>query len=303
MTFTTSLKEEISKSDVSLIEARYELEGFIKTAAKVNDEIIITLENASVARRLYKNIKSVFDIGTSVTVRNQKRFRIKQIYILTIKEKVDFIKESLNLDSLKSQIENEEEKIAFIRGAFLAIGNISNPQTSGYHLEFICSNNELAHYLVTLLESFNLNAKIVQRGYKFVVYLKASEQISDLLKLFKATGSLFYFEDIRIYRDHKNMVNRLNNCELSNQTRSIETGLKQLKDINYLKENDLLDILDDKMKIVLEAREKYPESSLNELAEIITIEYNYKIGKSGVNHHFIKLGEIVKRHKENNENK
>ena len=303
MTFTTSLKEEISKSDVSLIEAGYELEGFIKTAAKVNDEIIITLENASVARRLYKNIKSVFDIGTSVTVRNQKRFRIKQIYILTIKEKVDFIKESLNLDSLKSQIENEEEKIAFIRGAFLAIGNISNPQTSGYHLEFICSNNELAHYLVTLLESFNLNAKIVQRGYKFVVYLKASEQISDLLKLFKATGSLFYFEDIRIYRDHKNMVNRLNNCELSNQTRSIETGLKQLKDINYLKENDLLDILDDKMKIVLEAREKYPESSLNELAEIITIEYNYKIGKSGVNHHFIKLGEIVKRHKENNENK
>ena len=169
VTYEPVLEKWIEHGKIGLVITEKGEEAF--KLFKVNDEIIITLENASVARRLYKNIKSVFDIGTSVTVRNQKRFRIKQIYILTIKEKVDFIKESLNLDSLKSQIENEEEKIAFIRGAFLAIGNISNPQTSGYHLEFICSNNELAQYLVTLLESFNLNAKIVQRGYKFVVYL------------------------------------------------------------------------------------------------------------------------------------
>lgn len=99
------------------------------------------------------------------------------------------------------------------------------------------------------------------------------------------------------------MVNRLNNCEISNQTRSIETGVKQLEEINFLKEHDLVDILDDKTKIVLEVREKYPESSLSELAEIITLEYNYKIGKSGVNHHFIKISNLVKRYKENNEHK
>ena len=109
-----------------------------------------------------------------------------------------------------------------------------------------------------------------------------SENISDLLKMFKATNAMFFFEDIRIYRDHKNMVNRLNNCELSNQTRTIETGQKQISAIKYLKDNDLIDILDDKAKIVIEAREKYPESSLTELAEIITLEYNYRIGKSGV---------------------
>lgn len=302
MTFTTSLKEEISKNEFSLVEARYEIEAFIKSTGKIKDEIVIALENASVARRIYKDIKMVFGISASIVIRIQKRFRVKQIYILTIKDKVDFIKNAIDYDNMNVKLETEEEKIAFLQGAFLAIGNISNPQTSGYHLEFICNNIEFAQTIQNLLISFNLNAKIVERGYKSVVYLKSSENISDLLKLFKATGSMFFFEDIRIYRDHKNMVNRLNNCEISNQTKSLQTGLKQLEDIKYLKEHDLIDVLDEKGKIVVEAREKYPESSLTELAEIITLEYNYKIGKSGVNHHFIKITNLVKRHRSNNEN-
>ncbi|MBE6155377.1 MAG: DNA-binding protein WhiA [Firmicutes bacterium] len=302
MTFTTTLKEEISKNDFSLVEARYELEGFVKAIGKKQSELIFTLENASVARRIYKDIKMVFGINANVIIRIQKRFRVKQIYILTIKEKIDLIKEALEINNLNICLENEEEKIAFLQGAFLAIGNISNPQTSGYHLEFICNNLMFAKTIQNLLLSFNLNAKIVDRGYKNIVYLKSSENISDLLKLFKATSAMFFFEDIRIYRDHKNMVNRLNNCELSNQTKSIQTGLKQLEDIKYLKNNDLIDILDDKTKIVIEAREKYPESSLTELAEIISLEYNYRIGKSGVNHHFIKMTNIIKRHRSNNEN-
>ena len=99
------------------------------------------------------------------------------------------------------------------------------------------------------------------------------------------------------------MVNRLNNCEISNQTKAIATGQKQLRNIEYLKENDLISLLDEKQKIVVEAREKYPESSLIELAEIISLEYNYKIGKSGINHHFIKINKMVESHKENNKEK
>ena len=300
MTFTTSLKEELSKNELGLMETRYELEGFLKCSSKLSNEIVITLENASVARKIYKDIKTVFGISPIITIRNQNRFRVKQIYILTLKEKIDFIKDSLNLNDISKKPENHEEIVSFLIGAFLAVGNISNPQTSRYHLEFICSSLDMASVIVDLLLSFKLNAKIVDRGYKHVVYLKASEQISDLLKLFKATQALFFFEDIRIYRDHKNMVNRLNNCELSNQTKSIETGLKQIDTINYLKANDLVELLDEKTKIIIEAREKYPESSLSELADIISLEYNYKIGKSGVNHRFIALNKMVKNHKENN---
>ena len=302
MTFTTSLKEEISQQNLNLEESRIALEAFIKFCGKINKDIVLTMENGAVARKIYKEIKKVYNIIPLITIRNQKRFRVKQIYILTIKDKVDFIKDDIDIRYPISDLSSDEEKVSFLRGAFLASGNISNPQTSGYHLEFICSNMKLAKEVKCLLDYFNFDAKIITRGYKSVVYLKSSENISDLLKLFRATNSLFFFEDIRIYRDHKNMVNRLNNCELSNQTKAIETGLKQLEMIKYIQDHHLNDLLDDKCKIVMEAREKYPESSLTELAEIITMEYNYRIGKSGVNHHFIKVSNLVKRHKNNNEN-
>ncbi len=301
MTFTTSLKEEMSKTDFSIVEAQNELISFLNCLGKFSkDELIITMENASVARRIYKEIKAIYKVSPSITIRMQKRFKVKQIYILTIKDNIDLIKESINLGSKKDIdfLVSDEEKIAFIAGAFLAVGNISNPSTSGYHLEFIFTKERLAKQILNLLLYFKLNAKMIKRGYKTIVYIKASENISDLLKLFKATSSLFYFEDIRIYRDHKNMVNRLNNCEIANQEKTFKTGQMQLADINYLKSEDIFDLLDDKTKIVASARIKYPEVSFQELADIITNEMNYKIGKSGINHHFIKIKELVKRHKE-----
>ena len=302
MTFTTMLKEEISKNDFNVVEARYELLAFLNCIAKIKkDELLITVENASITRRVYKEIKEIYDVNPKITIRMQKRFKVKQIYILCIHEKVSFIKDSLILGT-KIDLETlvtDEEKIAFIEGAFLAVGNVSNPSTSGYHLEFIFTKERLAKQVLNLLNYFKLNAKLIKRGYKNVVYIKASENISDLIKLFKATSSLFYFEDIRIYRDHKNMVNRLNNCEIANQEKTFKTGQKQLEDIYYLKKAGLFDLLDEKTKIVADAREKYPESSFQELADIITTEMDYRIGKSGVNHHFIKISNLVKRHKEN----
>ena len=305
MTFTTSLKEEISKNDINVIEARYELSAFLNSVAKFNkDEILITLENASIARMIYKEIKEIYGINPSIIVRIQKRFKVKQIYILRIIERIDFIKKDIsvgikiNVDDLVS----DEEKIAFIKGAFLAVGNVSNPSTSGYHLEFIFTKERLAKQVLNLLNYFNLKAKLIKRGYKNIVYIKASECISDLIKMFKATNSLFYFEDIRIYRDHKNMVNRLNNCEIANQEKTFRTGQAQVESINYLISHDLMGLLDENTRIVANARTKYPEVSMQELADIVTLEYNYKIGKSGINHRFIKINNLVKNHKERSGN-
>ena len=306
MTFNTSLKDEISKNVYSSVDACSELSAFVRCNSKITSkQIVITLENASVARKIYKDIKTVFNISANITVRNQNRFRVKQIYILTITDNIDYIKKVLCVNE-KITLESDEEKIAFLEGAFLAIGNVTNPQTSRYHLEYICKNEKLAKEIDNLLKYFKINSKIIKRGYKFVVYVKNGDNISDILKMFKATESLFFFEDIRIYRDHKNMVNRLNNCELSNQTKTIQTGLKQLNEINYIIDNDLLSLLDDNTKTICEIRKKYPESSLAEIAQIANVEYGYNIGKSGVNHHFIKIAALVKRHKDsvvNNEKK
>ncbi len=298
MTFTISLKEEMSKLDDNLLEKRLSLNAFLSIMGKFTNDLELNSETASVIRKMYTDLKLIYDVNPRIKVRIQKRFRQKQVYMLNILEKKDLIKESIKYKNILEYCETDEDKISFLKGAFLAVGSISDPKTTGYHLEFSCPRKKIADDLKKLLIHFRLNAKVVKRSNKYITYLKASEEISDLIKHFKAISSLFYFEDIRIYRDHKNMVNRLNNCEIANQEKTIKTGLKQMEAIEYLKDNDLIDLLDEKTKTVVLMREKYPEASYAELAEIITMETSYKIGKSGINHNFIKINDIINKHKE-----
>lgn len=307
MTYTTKVKEEIVKNEISESEKICELSAFVKFAAVTkNNNITITLENASVTRRIYKHFKQIFNIQPKIIVRNQKRFRVKQIYIIEISDKVDYILKFLNVIENQKKIlpsefflTNREEKIAYLQGAFLAAGTINDPASSGYHLEIVTDMNREALFLTKLFQDLEINAKHIKRNSKYMVYIKNADVISDIIRMFKAINAYFYFEDIRIYRDHKNMVNRLNNCEIANQEKTINTGLRQIEEINYLKENDLYSLLDYSTKIVVDYREKYPEASLKELADIISIETDYTIGKSGVNHHFIKIKNLIKKHKDN----
>ena len=128
-----------------------------------------------------------------------------------------------------------------------------------------------------------------------MLYLKASEEISDFIKLLGAVNSLFYFEDIRIYRDHANMVNRLNNCEQANFEKSLENSDKQLEKINFLKNNDYMSLLDEKTRQVCEYRLKYRDESYQSLADILSKETGKKVTKSYVNHHFRKINEVYEK--------
>ncbi len=298
MTFTTRLKEEISKQENNPVESRLIVSSFIKYNSVIKELITITLENASVTRFIYKIIKEILGVTPKITVRIQKRFRVKQIYILEIKEKIDYIKEVIELDK-EPTLDSDEEIVAYLKGAFLGVGNVSNPKTSGYHLEYILDKESDALYIASLLNHFHLNAKVIKRGYKYITYIKMSESISDLIKMFRAITSLFEFEDTRIYRDHKNMVNRLNNMELANEEKTIKSGLEQLDLIKYLEDNDLISLLDEKAILVINYRKKYPETSFQELSDIISMETDYKVGKSGINHHFRSLRKIKENHLKN----
>lgn len=302
MTFSTRLKEEICNEAISRLEAISELSAVIRYDAQIDSKITLTFENGTVARRIFKDIKSLFNVIPHIIVRSQKRLRMKQIYILELKEQVPHILSKLNIDTImkREYLTTSEEMVAFVRGVFLVTGSISDPSTGGYHLEFVFSKKCDAVFLRDLLQEMKFFSKVLERNNKFIVYLKNSEEISDMIRMFQASQSLFYFEDIRIYRDHKNMVNRLNNCEIANQEKSISTGLKQVGDIRYLEEHDLIMLLDEKVQKVMQYRLKYPESSYQELADIISLETDYPIGKSGVNHHFIKIRKLVEQHKKNN---
>lgn len=296
MTFTTKVKEELALLDLEPVEARIILAAYLNVTGRVQkNSITFIIENAKVARMIYKIIKETYNININITVRTQKRFRIKQIYILKINQKINYLLDDLN--TTKSALESDEEKTSYLKGSFLGSGNISDPSTSGYHFEILTNTKKEASFINHLLLEFNFNSKIIVRDNGYMVYIKSSENISDLLKMFNTINSLFYFEDIRIYKDHKNMVNRLNNCELANQEKTINTGLKQLEGIKYLKKYHLLDLLDLKTKEVANYRLDYPETSYEELANIISLETEKKVTKSYINHHFIKINELIKRHK------
>ncbi|MBQ9834425.1 MAG: DNA-binding protein WhiA [Bacilli bacterium] len=298
MTFATQIKDEVTKIPQNYLENLSELAAIVRYDAIIeNNTLVITLENASIARRIYRSFKEIFSISPKIVIRNQKRFRIDTLYILEIKEKLNTICERLFInEDFSNFLQTEEERVAFFRGAFLACGSISDPKMGSYHFEMVLRKSKEADALLQILQSLNFHPKKIKRANKYMIYIKSAEEISDILKLFKATNSLFYFEDIRIYRDHKNMVNRLNNCEIANQEKSISTGLKQAEQIKYLKENDLLELLDEKTIFVAKYREKYPDVSYQELAEIISLETDYSIGKSGINHHFIKIKKLVEKH-------
>ena len=127
------------------------------------------------------------------------------------------------------------------------------------------------------------------------MYIKEAEKIGDFLRIINANQAVLYYEDIRIYRDHKNMTNRLNNCEQANIDKVVENASKQIEEIDYLKQKLGFDVLDDKTKEAIEYRLKYPESSLLELSEIISYETGKPITKSGLNHRFRKIRELVNK--------
>ena len=294
MTFTTQIKEEITKEENNNIEDLTSLCTYLKFNATLEeDKMTVMVVNASVARWIFKLLKTNYNVLIKLTTRTMKRFKARNLYILEVKEKLDLIYKDIDNIFKEINTSSDEEKKAFLKGMFLACGSINDPKKNQYHLEFLVKEEEDAKLIDDLLNSLKIKSKVLKRDREYMVYVKSSENISDFIKYLGAFNALFYFEDIRIYRDHKNMTNRLNNCEQANMDKVFMTANKQINDIEKLYELDMVDLLDEKLKTVIEYRMKYKESSLKELAEIMSFETGTEITKSGLNHRFRKIREIL----------
>lgn len=307
MSFSMTIKDEVSKIDSSRTEQLAELSAIVRNSGVVGKNIVITIENNSIARRIYKLFKEMYDVNISITVRRRYGLNNNLIYILSINSKCHDILTDLSIIDKKDNyldipneylISDNEDMRAYLRGVFMTCGSVNDPKTSRYHLELVINTRNYANFLNDILNGYNLNSKVIKREKNYMVYIKEAEKISDFLRLIKSYSGVMYFEDIRIYRDHKNMTNRLNNCEQANMDKVFLTANKQLKEIEILKKHNIIDTLDNKLKEVIEYRTKYPESSLNELAQIMSQELNYNITKSGLNHRFRKIKELTNRFKD-----
>lgn len=302
MSFTSIVKNEVSKQELTKVEEIALLSAIIRNSEKSESYIKITTENASLARQVFLLIKNLFVVIPKITVRKGYNYSKNYIYILEISHGVLDILETLSLydgtilNIPKDYLLDDIDAIrAYLKGVFLICGSVNDPKKSRYHLEFLVNSKEYADFVISLLNQFDLNSKCIKREAKYMIYVKEAEKIGDFLRIINATNSLLYYEDIRIYRDHKNMTNRLNNCEQANVDKIIMAANNQAKMIEKIQEECGLDILGDKEKVVAEYRLKYKEASLQELSEIISIETGKTITKSGVHHRMKKIEEVYRR--------
>ena len=299
MSFTSIVKNELSKLELEKIEAITELSAVLKNNALIDSNCIkITTENSSVARHIFNSFKDIYKITPKITVRRGYNYSKNYIYILEIKEKKELIIKDLSLNTIIPSsyiLDDDNLTRIYLRGVFIACGSINDPKKSRYHLEFMVETLEYAEFIKEKLNMYLLNSKVIKRDNKYMIYVKEAEKIGDFLRMINAISALLYFEDIRIYRDHKNMTNRLNNCEQANVDKIIETANGQVKDIELIESIGGLDLLDEKVRIAAIYRMKYKEASLIELSEIISMETGVPITKSGLHHRFTKIKELARK--------
>ncbi len=180
-------------------------------------------------------------------------------------------------------------KRSFIRGAFLAAGSISDPN-KGYHFEIVCNYATQADLIMRTMNAFDVEAKVVSRNSKFVVYLKEGAQIVEILRVMEAPHSVMELENIRVVKEVRGTINRKVNCETANIGKTVGAAVRQIEDIKIIDAKIGLDSIPVQLQEIARLRLDYPDTALADLGQLL----NPPIGKSGVNHRFKKLAAIAK---------
>ncbi len=235
-------------------------------------------ENEALVKKGFTLLKKLYNIGFGASL-NEEEVRF-------IIQKAGGIGQPVNPLTIK----NRCCKRAFLRGAFLSAGSMSDPQ-KGYHLEFVCGNAEQAEQLQQVIRTFDIEARIVLRKKYHVVYLKEGSAIVDLLNVCEAPVSLMNLENMRILKEMRNSVNRRVNCETANISKTVNASARQIEDIEYIREHYGFEKLSKALREMAEVRLENPDAPLKELGEYLTPP----VGKSGVNHRLRKLSELADR--------
>ena len=285
MSFSAEVKEELAKH---ISPARHcqmaELSAMLHYAGQYGlmEDGTLTIgfqsENEAVLRKGFTLLKKAYNIDTVIGVKGQKKADLLAIM------------GDLSGPADTSLLKQACCRRAFIRGALLSCGSISDP-TKGYHLEFVCNNRTQAEQLQEIIGQFDIEAKIVCRKKYFVVYVKEGAGIVELLNIMEAHVALMNLENLRILKEMRNSINRRVNCEAANIQKTVQASTRQVEDIIYLRDYYGFSRLPDNLREMAEVRLAYPEAALKELGEYLSPP----VGKSGVNHRLRKLSELAEK--------
>lgn len=239
-------------------------------------------ENLPVARKCFTLMKKTFNIDANIVVRHNP---IKDSWNYSLYFKGEELMAVKN-----ASVQAVCCKRAYIRGAFIAAGSMSDPRKA-YHFEIVCSSEGTAESLQEIMNSFDVSAKVVQRKKNYVVYLKEGAHIVDILNVMEAHVALMKLENVRIFKEMRNAVNRKVNCETANINKTVSAAVRQLEDIVYIRDTLGFDKLPDGLRDVALTRLENPEVALKELGGLL----EHPVGKSGVNHRLRRLSEIAEK--------
>ena len=288
MSFSGKVKEELSRQISSARHCRIaETAALLSACGRITSDGSLRLqtENAAVVRKGFTLLQKTFNIDTEIIVRESRQMQniLQGTKLSVSREDGEALCSDNTLVTQQSCC-----KRAFIRGAFLASGSISDPE-KGYHFEIVCSDQQKAEQLQELIRSFQIDAKIVLRKKSYVVYVKEGAQIVDILAVMEANVALMNLENIRILKEMRNSVNRKVNCETANINKTVSAAVKQIEDIRLIERRVGFYSLNEGLAEIAELRLQYPEATLKELGMML----NPQVGKSGVNHRLRKLSEIA----------
>ena len=296
MSFSSEVKEELSKlSNLANKEAvKYEFLGYLSTNH-------VVIENDKKSNKLKFSTENEYNINRFSKLLNNLQCTKYEIQIvgktfsITVPlpelEEINYQKEQIDLKQkqIKEQIDKQEIlQKAFVRGAFLGSGSVNNPKTS-YHLEILLSQSENTKLVLEILQNYDITFKQITKKNGYGIYAKDGEEISKFLAFIGANNSVLKFEEIRVYRDIRNNVNRRVNCETANLNKTVNSALKQIEAIKYLQEKGKLEKLSEGLQEIAKLRIAHPEASLVELGAML----KKPIGKSGVNHRLKSIEKIA----------
>ncbi len=302
MTFARSVKEELTRIDSSKSMKLAELSALLHLSGEVvyNKEglfIEFTSSNIAITRRFVSLVKVLYDAEVELFKKEGSNLKKSGMLVIIKSHTKQIVSEhslleenTYNYDLLTA---SNEEKQAYLKGAFLASGSVNDPIKPNYHLEIFTKSKNEAIYVQRLLNHFDLNARITKRRNGLIIYIKEAEAISEFLKVIGAYDSVFKYEDLRIQRDFNNSINRVINCEIANEKKTLDAANNQLSQIKLIKQYKDIDSLDSKTREIILLREENPNSSLNELATAYEQKTGDKMSKSGINHRLVKIRELA----------
>ena len=311
MSFSAEVKEELlghtagtRHCQLAGIAAIITSIGYVGELEGGGKALYLLSDNAQVLRKLFTLFKKAFNIVTSI-LEDVPDVRIGgRVYspVLTDESQVEAVLMATKLMDKDGNIRDFAEgasplvvknsccKRAFLRDAFLCTGSISDPN-KGYHMEFVCNHQGQAMLLRDLIESFDIEARIVLRKKYHVLYIKEGAGIVDLLNIMEAPISLMNLENLRIVKEMRNSINRKVNCEVANITKTVNAATKQIEDITFIRDQMGFKGLPDNLREMAEVRLEHPDATLLELGKFL----DPPVGKSGVNHRLRKLSELADR--------